>query len=73
MNLSRWPTKQTVLCHTKSGRTFRGILWCKRGPLLVLHNAEILDGAGVLPVDGDVFVERDNVDFLQTQPHGDPS
>lgn len=71
MTFSRWPTKTTILCHTKSGRTFRGVLWCKRGPLLVLKDASILDGAGVLPVDGEVFVERANVDFIQTQPHRD--
>ena len=65
MTLSRWPTKQTVICNTKTGRTFRGVLWCKRGPLLVLRDAQLLDGAAVLPMDGDVIVERDNVDFLQ--------
>lgn len=65
MSLSRWPTKQTVICNTKTGKTFRGILWRKSGPLLVLRNAEMLDGAAVLPMDGELIVQRDNLDFLQ--------
>lgn len=56
--------------NTKTGRSFRGVLWRKpgpfRGPYLVLKDAVLHDvTAGLMPVDGEVVIHRENVDFLQ--------
>jgi hypothetical protein len=47
-------------------KAFRGILWAKRGPLLVLRDTELLE-AGREPqaVDGEVVIERSRVEFMQ--------
>jgi hypothetical protein len=40
-------------------KAFSGILWAKRGPLLVLRDAELLEaGRAPQPVDGEVVIER---------------
>jgi hypothetical protein len=54
-----------------AGQAFRGILWAKRGPLLVLRNAELLEaGRAPQPVDGEVIVERVKVEFTQVLSGG---
>lgn len=47
-------------------KAFRGVLWAKRGPLLVLRDAELLE-AGREPqrVDGEIVIERSRVEFVQ--------
>ncbi|MFF7259479.1 hypothetical protein ACFZCL_04185 [Streptomyces sp. NPDC008159] len=52
-------------------KAFMGILWAKRGPLLVLRNAELLEaGRAPQPVDGEVIVERAKVEFTQVLAGG---
>jgi hypothetical protein len=47
-------------------KAFAGILWDKRGPLLVLKDAVLMQhGAADTPMDGEVIVERSRVDFIQ--------
>jgi hypothetical protein len=52
-------------------KAFRGVLWAKRGPLLVLRDAELLE-AGREPqaVDGEIVVERSRVEFMQVLAGG---
>lgn len=52
-------------------KAFRGVLWAKRGPLLVLRDAELLE-AGRPPqaLDGEVVVERSRVEFIQVLAGG---
>lgn len=52
-------------------KAFRGVLWAKRGPLLVLRDAELLE-AGREPqrVDGEIVVERARVEFMQVLSGG---
>jgi hypothetical protein len=52
-------------------KAFSGILWAKRGPLLVLRDVELLE-AGRQPqrVDGEVVVERSKVEFMQVLAAG---
>lgn len=52
-------------------KAFNGILWAKRGPLLVLRDARLLE-AGREPqqVDGEVVIERAQVEFMQVLPGG---
>lgn len=52
-------------------KAFSGVLWAKRGPLLVLRDAELLE-AGREPqrVDGEIVVERRQVEFMQVLAGG---
>jgi hypothetical protein len=52
-------------------KAFSGILWAKRGPLLVLRDAELLEaGRPAQPVDGEIVVERSKVEFTQVLAGG---
>ncbi|MBD9703383.1 hypothetical protein IHE56_15095 [Streptomyces sp. ID01-12c] len=52
-------------------KAFTGILWAKRGPLLILRNAELLEaGRPAQPVDGEIVVERSKVEFTQVLAGG---
>lgn len=68
MTLRRFPIRRTVVVNTKTGRSFRGVLYAKRGPLLVLKGAVTFDGPTEIPVDGEAIVERANVDWIQVLP-----
>lgn len=47
-------------------KAFEGVLWAKRGPLLVLKDATLMQhGAADTPLDGEVVVERARVEFIQ--------
>jgi hypothetical protein len=52
-------------------KAFTGVLWAKRGPLLVLRDVELLE-AGRQPqrVDGEVVIERAKVEFTQVLAGG---
>lgn len=50
-------------------RAVRGVLWEQRGPCLVLKAAELIEtGQEVRRVDGEIVVERRNIDFIQVLP-----
>lgn len=52
-------------------KAFSGILWAKRGPLLVLRDVKLLEaGREPQPVDGEVIVERARVEFMQVLTGG---
>ena len=62
----RYPTLRRVIVNTKTDRAFRGVLWRKRRGYLVLRNAEMLRGKGeTVPMDGEVVIPAENVDFIQ--------
>lgn len=47
-------------------KAFAGILWAKRGPLLVLKDVTLMQhGAADTPMDGEVVIERSKIDFIQ--------
>lgn len=49
-----------------SDKAFAGVLWAKRGPLLVLKDATLMQhGAADTPMDGEVLIERARVEFIQ--------
>lgn len=61
--------RRLVIVNLKSGRAFRGILWKQAGPLLVLRNAEMLEpNRTPVPADGEVIIERAEVEFIQIPP-----
>lgn len=59
--------RKRVLVSLKTDKAIRGILWTTRGPLLVIKDPELLTMGGQPPVklDGEVIIERSNVDFVQ--------
>lgn len=66
---SRWPVRRRVLVNLDDGRAFDGILWARRGPLLVLRDARLLDPAApeAVATDGEVVIERRRVVFIQAR------
>lgn len=55
----------TVIVNLKTDKAFRGILWSQHRDLLVLRNAALLEHGQETDVDGEVVVERANIDFIQ--------
>lgn len=54
-----------------SDQAFDGVLWAKRGPLLVLRDTRLLEpGREPVAVDGEVVIERSKVQFTQVVPGG---
>jgi small nuclear ribonucleoprotein (snRNP)-like protein len=66
----RTAVRRRVMVNTKTDKTFRAVLWAKRGSLLILKDAFLLQEGIDQPVkvDGEVVVERGNVDFIQILP-----
>jgi hypothetical protein len=66
--LSRWPICRRVLINLTDGRAFDGVLYDKRGPILELRNANLLEpGVEAVPVDGAVIIERRFIAFIQVR------
>lgn len=64
----RWiyPVRLNVIVNTKTDKAFRGVLWRHSARHLVLKNTEMLrPREGPLTIDGEVVIERTNVDFVQ--------
>jgi small nuclear ribonucleoprotein (snRNP)-like protein len=60
------PVKQRVLLNLTNDRAINGILLRSIGDWLVLADAELLEGAGRPRVmDGEIYVERERVVFIQ--------
>jgi hypothetical protein len=52
-------------------KAFAGVLWAKRGPLLVLRDVTLMQhGAADTPLDGEVVLERSKVEFIQVAGGG---
>jgi small nuclear ribonucleoprotein (snRNP)-like protein len=60
-------TRRKVVVNLRSGTAFEGILYAKRGPLVVLRNATMHGPGNARPaaVDGSVVVERSEIEFIQ--------
>ena len=67
---SRWPLFSRVLVNLVDGTAIDGLLVDQKGPLLMLSDATLYS-ADTEPqtVDGDIYVERDRVLYLQ-KPRG---
>lgn len=72
MPWSRWPILDRVLCNLIDGTAVDGVLIDRRGPLLVLADAQLFTPSGEpTQMDGTVYIERSQVLFLQArQPKG---
>lgn len=63
---SRLMLRRKVIVNLVGDRAISGVLWCRRGGLIVLKQAELHEpGVEPVPMDGDVVVERARVDFVQ--------
>lgn len=60
-----YPELKMVIVNLKSGSAFRGVVWQRRGPFMILRNAEILNGQAAKSLDGEVLVQRADIDFIQ--------
>ena len=64
--LDRYPQVREVIVTTKTDKSFRGVLWERRRGYIVLRKASLLQArADAIKMDGEVMIERDNVDFIQ--------
>lgn len=64
----RYPALRTSIINLRSGTVFRGVVWRRRGPWLVLRSAELLsdrDNPVNKKVDGEVLVQMSDIDFVQ--------
>lgn len=64
-----YPELRSVIVNLKSGTAFRGLVWRRRGPFMVLRNVEILrdvsNSVARQVLDGEVAVKMADIDFLQ--------
>jgi hypothetical protein len=68
VNFRRWPVRRRVLVNLVDGSAFDGILYARRGPLLELRDARLIErGDDPTPVDGAVIIERPRVAFMQVR------
>ncbi len=66
---SKWPIYDRVLVALIEGSAIEGLLINQRGPLLVLSDATLYTvSAEPARLDGEVYVERERILYLQTSP-----
>lgn len=69
MSWSRWPLCSRVLANLCDGTAISGVLIDRRGPLLVLADAQLNQpGQAPQPMDGHIYIERAQVSFIQAIP-----
>lgn len=62
---------EKVLVNMRSGQAFSGVVYRALRDLLVLKNAVLLVERGEpKPLDGEVVLDRTQVDFIQVEPGG---
>lgn len=62
----RFVVRRRVVVNLRSGRAVEGVVVAQDGPLLIVKDARIHEpGTEPSPVDGEVVVERSQVDFIQ--------
>ena len=58
--------RRRVLVQLHSGRAFTGLLWRRRGGLVVLKSAEMLEPNNQpVSMDGDVILDRSEIEYVQ--------
>ncbi len=63
--LDPYPFVRRVIVVTRTDRTFKGVLWRRRRGFLVLREAALLEHGKQTPMDGELVIDRANVDFMQ--------
>jgi len=54
-----------VLVNLTTGSAIEGVLWDEKGALIVLRDARLHSDGGTAPLDGEVIIERDRIEFVQ--------
>lgn len=63
---SPWPIYERVFVNLTDGSAINGLLIAQKRGLLVLNDATLYrDDAEPAPLDGDIYIERDRVLYLQ--------
>lgn len=71
---SRWPVYERVLANLIDGSALEGVLIRRSGPLIVLSDSTLYShSAEPQRLDGNVYIERDRVLYLQSAPPKPPS
>ena len=71
---SRWPIYERVLVNLFEGTAVDGVLIRKSGPLVVLSDATLFSpGAEPTRLDGNTYIERDQILYMQAAPPKHPS
>lgn len=72
--LSRWPVYDRILVNLVEGTAIEGVLIRKSGPLIVLSDCTLYSpGAELAQLDGDIYIERDQVLYMQAAPTKRPT
>lgn len=61
----RLAMSRRVVVNLTSGAAIDGVLWDDRGALIVLRDSNLHSEGGSAPLDGEVIVARDRIDFVQ--------
>lgn len=62
----RLVVRRQVLVNLRSGRAVSGVLWARKGRVVVLKSAQLIEpGSDPLGMDGDVILDRDQIEFMQ--------
>lgn len=59
---------QSLLVNLKTDKAFSGVLWDDTRDLLVLRNVTMHEHGTDTEMDGEVVIERVNIDFIQKLP-----
>jgi hypothetical protein len=63
---NRLALRKRVLVNLLDGKAMDGVLYARRGRLLVLRNVTVMEaGSPPVNVDGEVVLDRNRVDFIQ--------
>lgn len=58
-------TFETVVVHTKAGTSLRGLKATVHDDGILLREACLMEETGVVMLDGEPFIPRESVDFMQ--------
>ncbi|MEU1526365.1 hypothetical protein ABZ413_29630 [Nocardia rhamnosiphila] len=57
--------RRRVIVNLKTGSAIAGVITKWRGPFYVLRDASVHEGDQSAPADGEVLVDKSNVDYIQ--------
>lgn len=57
--------RRRVVVVLDNERVIEGVLWARRGPLMVLRDASVHDQGRQTPADGELVVDRARVQWVQ--------
>jgi small nuclear ribonucleoprotein (snRNP)-like protein len=61
---------ERVIVNLRSGKAFAGVVWEERFDMLVLRDVTLFEGRTQgQPMDGEVVLDRQHIDFIQIERH----